>query len=388
MSDRATAALEAMSDAVLAIAAEHSVERCCSGSCTPRGTSPARATPRSACPTARATSRSSSPSGMTDELIAAMGPLPRTHGLLGAMLESPAAVPHRRHPARPALPRLVAERAPADGARSSASRSSRAAASSAPSTSPTRRARRRSATTTSELIEMLAAHAAIAIENARLLRAQPRAERRSRSATGSPATCTTPSCRSCSGIVLTAQSAATLLERSTRRGARARSSALAGLAQEAIGELRSLVFQLRPAAIEAEGLAAALRQARRRARGACTACRSTLEHQRRAAACGPASTRSCSGSPRRRCTTRCATPPPRTCGSASTSARRPSRCRSRDDGRGFDPGRARAALAQPRPDVDGGAGAGARRRAAHRLGARRGHDDRPGGAAGDPRPHR
>src|ERR687895_1493654 len=27
--------------------------------------------------------------GMGDELIAAMGPLPRTHGLLGAMLESP-----------------------------------------------------------------------------------------------------------------------------------------------------------------------------------------------------------------------------------------------------------------------------------------------------------
>src|SRR5919202_2383376 len=28
-------------------------------------------------------------SGMSDELIAAMGPLPRTHGMLGAMLESP-----------------------------------------------------------------------------------------------------------------------------------------------------------------------------------------------------------------------------------------------------------------------------------------------------------
>src|SRR6187399_255306 len=28
-------------------------------------------------------------SGMSDELIAAMGPLPRTHGLLGAMLEAP-----------------------------------------------------------------------------------------------------------------------------------------------------------------------------------------------------------------------------------------------------------------------------------------------------------
>src|SRR3984885_4400169 len=27
--------------------------------------------------------------GMSDELIAAMGPLPRTHGMLGAMLEAP-----------------------------------------------------------------------------------------------------------------------------------------------------------------------------------------------------------------------------------------------------------------------------------------------------------
>ena len=49
-------------------------------------------------------------SGMSDELIAAMGPLPRTHGLLGAMLESPEPVPHDRHPPRPALPRLVAAR--------------------------------------------------------------------------------------------------------------------------------------------------------------------------------------------------------------------------------------------------------------------------------------
>ena len=47
--------------------------------------------------------------GMTDEEVAAMGPLPRTHGLLGAMLESPAPFRTRRHPARPALPRLVAE---------------------------------------------------------------------------------------------------------------------------------------------------------------------------------------------------------------------------------------------------------------------------------------
>src|SRR3954453_7373753 len=32
-------------------------------------------------------------SGMSAALIAAMGPLPRTHGMLGAMLDSPA--PHR-----------------------------------------------------------------------------------------------------------------------------------------------------------------------------------------------------------------------------------------------------------------------------------------------------
>ena len=53
-------------------------------------------------------------SGMSDELIAAMGPLPRTHGMLGAMLQSPE--PHRTDDltAGPALPRLVAARAPAD----------------------------------------------------------------------------------------------------------------------------------------------------------------------------------------------------------------------------------------------------------------------------------
>jgi signal transduction histidine kinase len=57
--------------------------------------------------------------------------------------------------------------------------------------------------------------------------------------------------------VLSAQSAATLLERSAE-GARTEVERLQALAQDAIAELRSLVFQLRPAAIETEGLAAAL----------------------------------------------------------------------------------------------------------------------------------
>ena len=42
-----------------------------------------------------------------------MGPLPRTHGLLGAMLESEELAAHAGHHGRPALPRLVAAHAPA-----------------------------------------------------------------------------------------------------------------------------------------------------------------------------------------------------------------------------------------------------------------------------------
>ena len=61
------------------------------------------------------------------------------------------------------------------------------------------------------------------------------------------------------GVVLAAKSASTLLERDAAE-ANAQVDRLGELAQEAIAELRSLVFQLRPAAIESEGLAAALRK--------------------------------------------------------------------------------------------------------------------------------
>jgi len=106
------------------------------------------------------------------------------------------------------------------------------------------------------LIVMLAAHAAIAIENARLLeRARELSviEERNRLARDLHDSVV----QKLFGIVLTAQSAAALLERSPG-DARVEVERVAGLAQEAIGELRSLVFQLRPAAIEVEGLAAAL----------------------------------------------------------------------------------------------------------------------------------
>src|SRR6185312_10556449 len=82
-------ALEAMSEAVLAIAAEREVEPVLR-----RLVSAARelAGARYAAlgiPDGEGAFAQFITEGMSDELIAAMGPLPRTHGLLGAMLESP-----------------------------------------------------------------------------------------------------------------------------------------------------------------------------------------------------------------------------------------------------------------------------------------------------------
>jgi signal transduction histidine kinase len=57
--------------------------------------------------------------------------------------------------------------------------------------------------------------------------------------------------------VLAAQSAATLFDRD-QDSARAQVEKLQELTQDAIQELRSLIFQLRPAAVESDGLAAAL----------------------------------------------------------------------------------------------------------------------------------
>jgi len=255
MSDRATAALEAMSDAVLAIAAEHSVERVLR-----RLVQAARelAGARYAAlgiPDGEGNFAQFVTAGMTDEEVAAMGPLPRTHGLLGAMLESPA--PFRtddirrdprfrgwwpsRHPSMASFLGVpITARSGVLGAFYLTDKED------APAFSGD----------DERLIVMLAAHAAIAIENARLLeRARELSviEERNRLARDLHDSVV----QKLFGVVLTAQSAAALLERSPA-DARAEVERVAGLAQEAIGELRSLVFQLRPAAIEVEGLAAAL----------------------------------------------------------------------------------------------------------------------------------
>jgi signal transduction histidine kinase len=106
------------------------------------------------------------------------------------------------------------------------------------------------------LIEMLAAHASIAIENARLYergRELSFVQERTRLARDLHDSVV----QKLFGVVLVAQSAATLLERDPA-GARDQVQKLQEQAQDAIQELRSLIFQLRPAAVESEGLAAAL----------------------------------------------------------------------------------------------------------------------------------
>jgi signal transduction histidine kinase len=255
MSDRATAPLEAMSDAVLAIGGERSVERLLRRLVhTARELAGARYAALGL-PDGDGNFAQFITAGMTDEEIAAMGPLPRTHGLLGAMLESDA--PFRTEDVRrdprfrgwwpSAHPQMssflgvpICSRGDVIGAFYLTDKEA------APTFTDD----------DERLIAMLAAHAAIAIDNARLYeRARELSviEERNRLARDLHDSVV----QKLFGIVLTAQSAATLLDRSAD-GARTEVERLQALAQEAIAELRSLVFQLRPAAIETEGLAAAL----------------------------------------------------------------------------------------------------------------------------------
>ena len=134
--------------------------------------------------------------GMSDELIAAMGPLPRTHGMLGAMLESEAAYRtediHRDSRFRGWWPREHPDM------RSFLGVPIRARDEVIGAFYLTEKPDGELFTAVDqELIELLAAHAAIAITNARLYE-RSRELRCSRSATGSRSSSTTRSARSCS----------------------------------------------------------------------------------------------------------------------------------------------------------------------------------------------
>ena len=255
MQDRSGIALAAMSDAVHAIAGERAVEPVLQRIV---GASRELAGARYAAlgiPDGQGNFAQFITAGMSEELIAAMGPLPRTHGLLGAMLDTDR--PYRSEDIKQdprfrgwwpsAHPQMasflgvpIRSRDGVLGALYLTDKEDEPGF-----TEEDER-----------LIQMLAAHAAIAIENARLYergRELSFVEERNRLARDLHDSVV----QKLFGIVLAAQSAATLFDRD-QDSARAQVEKLQELTQDAIQELRSLIFQLRPAAVESDGLAAAL----------------------------------------------------------------------------------------------------------------------------------
>jgi signal transduction histidine kinase len=196
-------------------------------------------------------------SGMSEKLIASMGPLPRTHGLLGAMLEAerPYRTPDihddprftgwwpRGHPdMRSFLGVPIVARSGVIGAFYLTEKVGED----------------RFDEDDEKLIVMLAAHAATTIENARLYersRELSIVEERNRLARELHDSVS----QKLFGLVLSAESAGTLLDRDPVE-ARAELDRLRAVAQEVMEELRSLVFELRPPELESEGLATALRK--------------------------------------------------------------------------------------------------------------------------------
>ncbi len=196
-------------------------------------------------------------SGMSDQLIAAMGPLPRTHGMLGAMLTGPApyltadihADPRFRgwwpaaHPdMRSFLGVPIVARGEVIGAFYLTEKQSSAAFDEADT----------------ELISVLAAHAAIAITNASLYersRELSVISERNRLALELHDAVS----QKLFSLTLTAQAAATQFDRDPA-AARAHLLRLGELAGEALEELRSLILGLRPPELARDGLSGTLRK--------------------------------------------------------------------------------------------------------------------------------
>lgn len=249
-------ATEALSDAVLAIAAEHAVEPVLQKLVNAaRELADARYAAIGVPDGSGGFGRFIT-SGMSDELITSLGELPRTHGLLGAMLESPE--PYRTadirddprfrgwwpsaHPSMSSflgVP-IVSGRGDVAGAFYLTDKEG------APEFS----------LEDQRLIETFAAHAALALENARLherSRELSIVEERNRLARELHDAVT----QKLFGVVLAAESGAALLERNVE-GANAQLALVRELAREAMEELRSVIVHLRPAALESQGVAEAL----------------------------------------------------------------------------------------------------------------------------------
>ncbi len=210
-------------------------------------------------------------SGMSDELIAAMGPLPRQHGLLGAMLTSP--VPYRTSDVRrdprfrgwwpSAHPQmrsfLGVPIVAASGIVGAIYLTDKVGAEEFDESDQ-------------QLIEMLAVHAALAIEKAHLYersRELSIVEERNRLARELHDSVT----QKLFGVTLTAEAAATMIDRDTDRG---QGPAAAPAGAHARGDGGAALADLRAAPARGRERGARHRpaQARRRAAAASTATRS------------------------------------------------------------------------------------------------------------------
>ena len=250
-------ALKAVSDAVLAVASKRSVEQVLQQLVhSARELVDARYAALGV-PDGSGGFRSFIVSGMSDELIAALGPLPRTHGMLGAMLES--AEPFRtndihtdprfrgwwpaRHPDMRSF--LGVPIVAADEVIGAFYLTEKRTASSFDDRDQA-------------LIELLAAHAAIAITNASLYersRELSILSERNRLALELHDAVS----QKLFSLVLSAEAAATLLDQDPD-AARSQVVRLGELSREALAELRSLILGLRPAELERDGLPGALRK--------------------------------------------------------------------------------------------------------------------------------
>jgi signal transduction histidine kinase len=251
-------ALRAMSDAVLAIAAERAVDPVLQRLVDSASELAGARYAAIGVPDGEGGFAKFITSGMTDAQYEALGELPRTHGLLGAMLASrePFRAPDIQEDPRfegwpaahqsmrsflgvPILSRgevvgafyLTDKQGPKEALFSEKDE---------------------------ELIGMLATHAAIALENADLherSRELSTIEERKRLARELHDSVT----QTLFSIGLTAEAAASLVASEPER-ARAELETLQELTRTALAEMRSLIFELRPAELETDGLAAALRK--------------------------------------------------------------------------------------------------------------------------------
>ena len=257
MDERLSPALTAVSDAVLAVAAGLSVDEVLQRLVDSARVLAGARFAALGLPDGEGGFRRFLTSGMNDELIASLGPLPRQHGVLGAMLDAQSSYRTgdiHEHPefrgwwpeAHPDMRSFLGVPiVAAEGVIGAFYLTEKLAA---PDFSDE----------DDDLIGLLAAHAAIAITNARL-QEQARelsvvAERNRLALELHDAVS-----QKLFGLVLSAEAAGTLLDRDPA-AARDQVERLQALAQDALEELRSLVFELRPLDLELDGLGGALRK--------------------------------------------------------------------------------------------------------------------------------